>query len=125
MNSRRSFLRSTLVSLAVLSTGSLSACRSNNETAPSSSNSLLDNIGPLLAPDENGIMLPEGFTSRIIARSGQAPQPGSSYVWHDDSEVTGSAFSPDGKRLYFSSQRGTGGTSSDGITFEVSGPFHI
>lgn len=40
---------------------------------------------------------------------------------HDASEITGPAFSPDGSRLYFSSQRGTNGTS--GMTFEVRGPF--
>jgi secreted PhoX family phosphatase len=34
-----------------------------------------------------------------------------------DSEITGPALSPDGSRLYFSSQR------SPGVTFEVSGPF--
>ncbi|MFJ8647323.1 alkaline phosphatase PhoX [Streptomyces sp. NPDC093546] len=39
------------------------------------------------------------------------------------SEICGPAFSPDGKRLYFSSQRGTTGTSSGGITYEVTGPF--
>ncbi|MFI0979254.1 alkaline phosphatase PhoX [Streptomyces sp. NPDC021093] len=39
------------------------------------------------------------------------------------SEVTGPAFSPDGTRLYFSSQRGTSGSSSGGITYEVTGPF--
>jgi hypothetical protein len=39
------------------------------------------------------------------------------------SEITGPAFSPDGTRLYFSSQRGTTGTSSGGITYEVRGPF--
>ncbi|MBN1207136.1 MAG: DUF839 domain-containing protein [Myxococcaceae bacterium] len=44
-------------------------------------------------------------------------------VGHGSSEITGPAFSPDGKRLYFSSQRGTTGSSSGGITFEVSGPF--
>jgi hypothetical protein len=38
----------------------------------------------------------------------------------DDSEVTGPAFSPDGTRLYFSSQRGSDGR---GITYEVTGPF--
>jgi hypothetical protein len=37
------------------------------------------------------------------------------------SELTGPAFSPDGKRLYFSSQRG--GPTGQGITYEVSGPF--
>ncbi|CAL9445085.1 alkaline phosphatase PhoX [Streptomyces sp. NPDC057838] len=39
------------------------------------------------------------------------------------SEITGPAFSPDGTRLYFSSQRGTTGSSSGGITYEVRGPF--
>lgn len=42
---------------------------------------------------------------------------------HNSSEITGPAFSPDGSRLYFSSQRGTTGSSSGGITFEVRGPF--
>lgn len=40
------------------------------------------------------------------------------------SEITGVAFSPDGSRLYFSSQRGTSGSSTDGITYEVTGPFN-
>ena len=42
-------------------------------------------------------------------------------VGHDGSEVTGPAFSPDGTRLYFSSQRGSSGS---GMTFEVQGRFH-
>lgn len=37
------------------------------------------------------------------------------------SEVTGPAFSPDGTRLYFGSQRG--GPESKGISYEVTGPF--
>jgi len=41
----------------------------------------------------------------------------------DASEIAGPAFSPDGTRLYFSSQRGTSGQSSGGITYEISGPF--
>lgn len=40
---------------------------------------------------------------------------------HDASEITGIAFSPDGKRLYFSSQRGTSGLSENGITYEIRG----
>jgi secreted PhoX family phosphatase len=40
---------------------------------------------------------------------------------HDQSEITGVAFSPDGKRLYFSSQRGSSGTSEKGITYEIMG----
>ncbi len=42
---------------------------------------------------------------------------------HEKSEITGLAFSPDGGRLYFSSQRGSAGSSAAGITYEISGPF--
>ncbi len=38
---------------------------------------------------------------------------------HDKSEVTGPAFSPDGRRLYFSSQRGTLGAAEHGLTYEL------
>lgn len=44
----------------------------------------------------------------------------------DGSEITGPAFSPDGSRLYFSSQRGRaifGGSNGFGITYEITGPF--
>lgn len=46
-------------------------------------------------------------------------------VGHGQSEITGPAFSPDGTRLYFSSQRGQSGfiAGTDGFTFEVTGPF--
>ena len=43
-------------------------------------------------------------------------------IGHPGSEITGPTFDPTGQRLYFSSQRGKDG---NGITFEVTGPFHI
>ncbi len=36
----------------------------------------------LLAPDRNGVRLPEGFSSRIIAESAVSPLGGCEYVWH-------------------------------------------
>lgn len=42
-------------------------------------------------------------------------------VGHDESEITGPAFSPDQRRLYFSSQRGADGRT--GRTYEITGPF--
>ncbi|MCU0674835.1 MAG: PhoX family protein [Myxococcota bacterium] len=52
--------------------------------------SLVADIGPLGDPDENGIRLPEGFTSRIVARTREIVAP-SSYEWHS---------SPDGGAVY-------------------------
>ena len=42
-------------------------------------------------------------------------------VGHKGSEITGPAFNPSGKRLYFNSQRGK--KNQRGITYEVTGPF--
>ena len=38
--------------------------------------------GALLAPDANGVRLPKGSRSRVVARSGQ-PVAGSGVPWHD------------------------------------------
>ena len=40
-----------------------------------------------------------------------------------ESEKTGPAFDPSKEKLYFSSQRGKSGSASDGVTYEVKGPF--
>jgi uncharacterized protein len=46
-------------------------------------------------------------------------------VGQDGSEIAGPAFDPSGTRLYLSSMRGASGRpSSDGITYEISGPFN-
>jgi secreted PhoX family phosphatase len=44
-------------------------------------------------------------------------------VGHELSEITGPAFDPSGRRLYFSSQRGSTNTNDGGVTYELSGPF--
>lgn len=58
----------------------------------------------------------------LLTPEGEA-MPFVQLVGHDSSEICGPAFSPDGTRMYFSSQRGTTGSSGDGIVFEVTGPF--
>ena len=77
------------------------------------------------------LITPEGDVTPFL----RVAEPG-----HEDSEVTGPAFSPDGTRLYFSSQRGpTPGTLTEiagdrgvvsdsrngGMTWEVTGPFRV
>lgn len=44
---------------------------------------------------------------------------------HRGSEICGPAFSPDGSRLYFSSQNGAEGNSLDGRIYEMRGPFFV
>lgn len=71
--------------------------------------------GDVLVAEDAGAMqivaiLPSGELKPLMQILGQ-----------DGSEVTGPSFDPSGTRLYFSSQRGT---SSSGITYEITGPFH-
>ena len=47
------------------------------------------------------------------------------FVGHRGSEICGPAFSPDGDRLYFSSQRGQAGTPDDGRIYELMGILSI
>ncbi|MFI0814288.1 alkaline phosphatase PhoX [Streptomyces sp. NPDC021098] len=73
--------------------------------------------GDLFVAEDGGnmeicVITPDDIVAPFLRISGQS-----------GSEITGPAFSPDGKRLYFSSQRGTTGSSSGGITYEVTGPF--
>jgi hypothetical protein len=82
----------------------------------------LPGLGPyglLRAPDANGISLPLGFTSRVLARSGQVV-PGTSYVWHGAPD--GGACFPAGTGwIYVSNSEvsATGGASA--LRFDATG----
>ncbi|MFJ4556138.1 alkaline phosphatase PhoX [Streptomyces massasporeus] len=90
-----------------------------NGTAPLTG---VDNItgassGDLFVAEDGGnmeicVITPDDVVASFLRIDGQS-----------GSEITGPAFSPNGTRLYFSSQRGTSGSSSGGITYEVTGPF--
>lgn len=56
------------------------------------------------APDANGIILPEGFTSRVVARAGETLPGPSGYAWHADPD--GGAVFPteDSGWIYVSNQ---------------------
>ncbi|GAA0575602.1 DUF839 domain-containing protein [Kribbella sandramycini] len=74
-------------------------------------------VGDLYVAEDGGnmeicIITPNDVVAPFLRVSGQS-----------GSELCGVAFNPAGNRLYFSSQRGTSGSSSGGITYEVTGPF--
>lgn len=55
------------------------------DAAPSAMRRQASGYGPRLAPDEQGIRLPEGFQSRVIAR-GDEPLAATGYRWHEASD---------------------------------------
>jgi secreted PhoX family phosphatase len=75
-------------------------------------------LGDLLIAEDTG-----GDMEIVIITPGGDILPLLQIVGHNASEITGPAFTPDASRLYFSSQRGSSGLSSGGITYEILGPF--
>ncbi len=78
-------------------------------------NAAVSRAGHLLIAEDPGnlelvLLTPDCVASPVVRVTGQS-----------GSELTGPAFDPLGRRLYFSSQRGGG--SSDGTTYEIEGPF--
>lgn len=54
-------------------------------------------MGPLLEPDANGVQLPAGFSSRVIAVVGESPLPGNpDFVWHSDPDGAATFRTDDG-----------------------------
>jgi hypothetical protein len=84
----------------------------------------VDNV--VVSPGGDVLVAEDGGDLEIVAITpGGVILPLIQLVGHDSSEITGPAFDPSLGRLYFSSQRGTSGQSSGGMTFEVSGPFFV
>lgn len=58
--------------------------------------------GPLREPDANGIRLPEGWVSRVVAVSGQRPVASQSRLWHTYPDGGATFAAPDGGWVYVS-----------------------
>ncbi len=77
--------------------------------------------GALLTPDANGIELPNGFTSRVIAHSGQAVGS-SEYTWHANPDGGACIPMPTGGWTYLSnSEVGGGGGGASAVRFDAGG----
>ena len=102
-NNRRQFLRLGMQGAAMFASGGLlrfqQAVAAGIDTAPFYS---LENLGPLLEPDANGLKLPQGFKSRIVARSGEAPAGLPGYTWHSAPDGGAIFATDDGGWVYVS-----------------------
>lgn len=82
----------------------------------------VDNV--TIAPNGQVLVAEDGGNNELVTLSKEGfATPLLRLIGHDESELCGPAFSPDKTRLYFSSQRGAEGESTDGVTFEVRGNF--
>ena len=108
--SRRAFLRAA----ALLGAGPLLA------SCARASAGCLATVGPLQAADANGLMLPAGFTSRVVATTGLAVGA-TSHIWHSDPDG-GATFAKPGGWIYVSNSERAGGLGGVGaIEFGTNG----
>ncbi|MCI0340788.1 MAG: PhoX family protein [Planctomycetales bacterium] len=122
---RRAFLRAGFAGAACFLGGGLAGChkrRRSGATPTAGPVSNIPNLGPLQPADSNGVKLPAGFTSRIVAQSGSAPVTTSTYLWHaapDGGAVFGTS---GGGWIYVSnSEVATGGGGVGALQFDASG----
>ncbi|PCH60034.1 MAG: translocation protein TolB [SAR86 cluster bacterium] len=80
--SRRTFLNGGVAGFAAFAVAALSPSKTSLAEHISAPQSVLNTLGALLPADNNGVMLPAGFQSKIVARSGQSPTANGSYAWH-------------------------------------------
>lgn len=109
--SRREVLLAALGSAGLIVTPRwLAATRSGAST---------DGLG---VPDVNGVRLPRGFSSRIVARSGQPPISGSSYRWPGSPDGGACFASAGGGWVYVANSELTAGAGGVGaLRFNAAG----
>ena len=78
-----------------------------------------DSFGPLQPPDANGLMLPPGFSSRVVATSGQIVA-GTSFSWHGSPDG-GATFSKLGEGWVYVSNIEVGAGGASAICFDTLG----
>lgn len=90
-----------------------------------SSNPILSGVDNVTLSPSGDVLVGEdgGDMQIVVLDETLTPRPLLQVVGQDSSEICGPAFSPDGSRLYFSSQRGQSSSSRRGITYEIRGPF--
>lgn len=123
MPNRRQLLRAGAHGLGLLALARALAACGRPETPPrlpaGGSRGRLNRIGPLGAPDANGLRLPPGFSSRVVARAGVAVG-NTGFTWHTDPDGGAVFAQPDGGWVYVSNREfEPGGVNA--IRFDASG----
>ena len=98
---RRRLLRGSMMALAATLSGSLwrpGFAQVGTVMAPGH----LGRPGELGAPDDNGIRLPAGFRSRVVARAGTRAVDNSPYRWHKFPDGGATFSATDGGWIYVS-----------------------
>ena len=116
---RRDFLRMGIAGATMFVSGCMARSSAQNSQAPFAS---LGAIGPLQSPDANGVRLPRGFKSRVVARSGQPPVMNSNYNWHGRPDGGACYAASDGGWIYVSNAELSGNNGGVGaLRFSSSG----
>jgi secreted PhoX family phosphatase len=115
--SRRQLLIEALHGAGMVGAGLVGAAT----LAPAARAAGADDYGELQDPDENGIRLPVGFTSRVVAVTG-SPVPGTTHVWHVAPDGGATFATDDGGWVYVSnSEVDTGAGGVGAIRFASDG----
>lgn len=104
--SRRRFIRQGAAALTVGVVG-------NSIVVPAARAAGADDFGPLQSPDSNGLRLPTGFTSRIVAQSGSLVGT-TGHTWHGAPDGGATFSTGDGGWIYVSNAESFPGTSGVG-----------
>lgn len=120
--SRRAFLRQTFwLAGALGTTPLLSACGSGpSALSRSAATSRFATLTELQPPDENGLRLPRGFMSRVVAVAGE-PVGASGYVWHRFPDGGATFHTADGGWVYVSNSEVPAGGGAGALRFSADG----
>jgi uncharacterized protein len=119
---RRQFLRKSFAGMGWMMAGNvLSQCGSSGDNGAATMSNIA-NLGPLQDPDQNGLRLPLGFTSRVVARSGMAVAS-SGYVWHNAPDGGAVFTTDDGGWVYVSNSETAAaiGAGASAVRFSSNG----
>lgn len=119
---RREILQSSFVGMGLLGIGGgLSACGGSGSGRDGGNGGTGRLMFPALAttPDANGLLIPQGFSSRVIAQANQ-PVGGTGFRWHTDPDGAAVFAAPDGGWVYASNREFLPG-GVDAIHFNAKG----